>query len=83
MVIYCLITQQLITDTLKFQILPLLPQARSALLKSFKSNNLIPMSRQFADKVDKTVHLEEIGNAGVITLNRPKALNAINRDMVQ
>ena len=74
----------MIRTTLKFQILPLLPQARVALFKSLKSINLIfPMSRQFADLAEKTVRLEEKGNAGVIILSRPKALNAINRDMVQ
>lgn len=31
----------------------------------------------------ETVLTEQKGNAGIITLNRPKALNAINTEMVK
>lgn len=39
------------------------------------------MARNFSS-AESTVLVEEKGNAGVITLNRPKALNAINLEMV-
>lgn len=42
----------------------------------------VMMARNFSSS-PSTVIVEEKGNAGVITLNRLKALNAINLEMVQ
>lgn len=42
----------------------------------------VMMARNFSSS-PPTVIVEEKGNAGVITLNRLKALNAINLEMVQ
>lgn len=39
------------------------------------------MAKKFSS-ASSTVLVEEKGNAGVITLNRQKALNAINLEMV-
>ncbi|KAJ4920405.1 hypothetical protein JOQ06_024638 [Pogonophryne albipinna] len=39
--------------------------------------------RMMSSQVDSGVLLEKVGCAGVITLNRPKALNALNLPMVQ
>lgn len=38
---------------------------------------------QMSSKVEPEVLLEKVGSAGVITLNRPKVLNALNFTMVR
>ena len=41
------------------------------------------VSAQMSSQVDPGVLLEKVGRAGVITINRPKVLNALNQTMVR
>ncbi|KAI9535066.1 hypothetical protein NQZ68_007154 [Dissostichus eleginoides] len=57
------------------------------MIVSFRLRTLCRLQRiqghMMSSQVDSGVLLEKVGCAGVITLNRPKALNALNMPMVQ
>ncbi|XP_010785706.1 3-hydroxyisobutyryl-CoA hydrolase, mitochondrial-like, partial [Notothenia coriiceps] len=57
------------------------------MIVSFRLRTLCRLQRiqghMMSSQVDSGVLLEKVGCAGVITLNRPEALNALNMPMVQ
>ncbi|KAK5921326.1 hypothetical protein CgunFtcFv8_025041 [Champsocephalus gunnari] len=59
----------------------------TALTSAYRLRTLCRLQRiqghMMSSQVDSGVLLEKVGCAGVITLNRPKALNALNMPMVQ
>lgn len=47
------------------------------------SNEIVSSCLQMSSRVEPEVLLEKVGRAGVITLNRPKVLNALNLTMIR
>lgn len=81
MVIYVNWLLKCLADPRNF--LQVLQRLHNILISSVKHQKLasVMMARNFSSATS-TVIVEEKGNAGVITLNRQKALNAINLEMV-
>jgi hypothetical protein len=63
------------------QVLNKLQKNFALLIKTHERHIGTMLSRNLSSS--STVIVEEKGNAGVITLNRPKALHSINLEMVQ
>jgi hypothetical protein len=68
-------------DTFRYQT-QVLQRLPNIFLASAKHQKFVSVMARSFSSANSTVIAEEKGNAGVITLNRPKALHSINLEMV-